>query len=153
MSAETMRRTNERSMSTGPAPRRISRTPEKWIAGIGLGLATVLQGGFTYVMNRVEPEAFAEALGPAMESSGLGTADGYEAASTLAAWFGFSLVLVLGLSALGFFFATRRPNRKSTGGWFLAAGLVCLLGTQLVLYPVAFFFFLAAAFFAVRSTQ
>ena len=33
---------------------------------------------------------------------------------------------------------------------FLAAGAVCLLGSQLILYPVAFLFFAAAALFVLR---
>jgi uncharacterized membrane protein len=54
---------------------------------------------------------------------------------------------------VGFFSASRRPAGRSTGWWFAGAGLICLVGTQFILYPVAFFFFLTAALFAVRSTQ
>jgi hypothetical protein len=54
---------------------------------------------------------------------------------------------------VGLFIAWRRPGRPSTGWWFAGAGLICLVGTQFILYPVAFFFFLTAALFAVRSTQ
>ena len=34
--------------------------------------------------------------------------------------------------------------------WALAAGLACLLGSQLILFPVAFVFFVAAGLFALR---
>jgi len=132
----------------------VSRRPEKWISGIGLALAGLLQGGFTLTVNASSEAEFTEKILPAMQAAGMQpTGDAYEGARTLAAWFGFSLIIVLALCAVGLFIASRRPERRSTGWWFAGAGLICLVGTQLVLYPVAFFFFLAAALFAVRSTQ
>ncbi|WP_156762162.1 hypothetical protein [Microbacterium karelineae] len=139
-----------------PAGRRFTRRPEKWIAGIGVGLAAILQGGFALAVNSATSAEFGESIAPALRSAGIDLAasgDAVEAARTLAAWFGFSLIVVIGLAAIGFFFASRRPRRRSTGWWFLGAGLACLLGTQLVLYPVAFFLFLTAALFAARSPQ
>jgi len=132
----------------------VSRRPEKWISGIGLALAGLLQGGFTLTVNSSSEAEFTEKILPAMQAAGMTPAgDAYEGARTLAAWFGFSLLIVFALCAVGLFVASRRPERRSTGWWFAGAGLICLVGTQFVLYPVAFFFFLAAAMFAVRSTQ
>lgn len=138
------------AQQAGKAP--VSRRAERWLAGIGLGLAALFQGGFALAVNRSDDAAIRETLLPALRTSGIDVADAdaLEALNTLAAWFGFSLVVVALLCAIGFFIAARRPARRSTGWWFLAAGLVCLLGTQLTLYPVAFFFFLTAGLFAVR---
>ncbi|MGO2095767.1 MAG: hypothetical protein ACTH2J_01215 [Candidatus Microbacterium stercoravium] len=137
-----------------PARRTVSRTAETWITGIGLGLAALLQGGFTVTINNASRAEFDDKIAPALASAGLSPAgDVYETARTLAAWFGFSLVIMILLAAIALFIASRRPARRSTGWWLAAAGAVCLVGTQLVLYPVAFFFFLAAALFAVRPTS
>jgi hypothetical protein len=132
----------------------VSRRPEKWISGIGLALAGLLQGGFTLTVNASSEAEFDEKILPAMQAAGIQpTGDAYEGARTLAGWFGFSLIVVLALCAVGLFSAAPRPARRSTGWWFAGAGLICLVGTQFILYPVAFFFFLTAALFAVRSTQ
>lgn len=132
----------------------VSRRPEKWISGIGLALAGLLQGGFTLTVNASSEAEFTEKILPALQAAGINpTGDAYEGARTLAGWFGFSLIIMLALCAVGFFIASRRPERRSTGWWFAGAGLACLVGTQFVLYPIAFFFFLTAALFAVRSTQ
>src|SRR5699024_11626996 len=78
------------------------------------------------------------------------SAEAYQLGRTLAAWFGVTLIVLLLLSVIGLFFTRRRPWRRSSGWWFLAAGLVCLLGSQLILFPVAFVCFVAAGCFALR---
>lgn len=132
-----------------PVRRRLELT----IAGIGAALALALQGGFAMVVAGSEPAELRDAILPAADAAGVRLPAGGEAEAlqTLAGWFGFSLIAVLALVAIGWFFARIRPNRRSTGWWFLGAGLACLAGTQLVLYPVAFFFLLTAALFAARS--
>lgn len=137
----------------GRAP--FSRRLETWIAGIGLAGAAVLQGGFTIAVTRSDAATLEAAVLPALRAAGihLDGATAHEALQTLAAWFGYSLIVTALLCAVGFSLAARRPRRRSTGWWFLAAGLVCLLGTQLLLYPVAFFFFLAAGLFTARAPQ
>ncbi|WP_251452154.1 hypothetical protein [Microbacterium sp. Marseille-Q6648] len=146
-----------RTASTAAVPdtdgARISRRIEMWIAGIGLGSATVLQGGFAVAVTRSDGEALEAAILPALRSAGfaLSHTTAYAAVHTLAAWFGLSLIAMALLCAAGFFAASRRPRRRSTGWWFFAAGLACLFGTQLLLYPVAFLFFLTAGLFAVRT--
>lgn len=136
-----------------PPPPRWRRRPELWLAGIGMAAAAVLQGGFTLAVSRSDDTQLRDTILPALTSAGVQTttADAVEVLQTLAAWFGLSLVVMAGLFAVGAFIASRRPRRRSTGWWFLAAGLVCLIGTQFVLYPIAFLFFLAAGLFAVRT--
>jgi hypothetical protein len=138
------------------AARPVRRTVEVWSAAVGMVLTTVLAGGFALVVNRTDEQTFADALLPAMRGAGMvadtvALEDAFTGARTLAAWFGFTVVVVLLLGTIGIFLARRRPRRRSTGWWFLAAGLVCLVGSQLVLYPVAFLFFVSAGLFALRK--
>jgi len=139
----------DQDAAAAPFRRRI----ELIIAGIGLAASAVLQGGFAYVIIRSDGETLQTTVLPALREAGIevSDADAPVALNTLAAWFGFSFILVALLCAIGFFFALHRPRRRSTLWWFVGAGVACLLGTQLVLYPVAFLFFLSAALFAVRT--
>lgn len=132
---------------------RFSRRWEMWTAGIGLAVSGALQGGFVLAVTRSDADTIDSTIVPAMRAAGIPLAgvDAHVALNTLAGWFGFSLMAMALLCAVGFFLASRRPRRRSTGWWFLAAGLCCLLGTQLVLYPVAFLFFFAAGLFALRT--
>ncbi|WP_182112424.1 MULTISPECIES: DUF4064 domain-containing protein [unclassified Actinotalea] len=130
-------------------PPTVPRGAELWTAGLGVLLATVFLGGFSLTMNRVDEETFERVVQPALGGDQAGAAS-YESMQTLGAWFGFTLVAVLVLGAVGLLVARRRPWLRRAGWWFAAAGLVCLLGSQLILFPVAFFFFLSAGFFALR---
>ena len=108
-------------------PRRL---PELVLVGAGVAAALVTMGGFTLVMNHADADTVETVIMPALTGGAAGPgAAALTLGKTLAAWLG----------------APRRP-----AWWLLAAGLVCLLGSQLVLYPVAFLFLLAAAVIAVR---
>lgn len=133
-------------------PAHVSRTLELWCAVIGMAAATIFLGGYVLVMNSLDEASFAESgLAEYLGLAGDVTpALAFEIASTLAAWFGFTLIAVLLLAAAGLLGMRQRPWRRRTGWWFLAAGLVCLLGSQLILYPVAFLFFACAGMFALR---
>src|SRR5699024_10909921 len=78
-------------------------------------------------------------------------AEAFEAGRTLGAWFGFTLLLVLVLAAVAILALRRRPWRRRTALWLLAAGLVCLLCSQLIAYPIAFFF--CAGLLVVRPVR
>jgi len=138
---------------TGAESRRFRRRAEIWLASTGMAGAAALQGGFTLVVQRSDEAAITGTVVPALQDAGFAipAADAEVVLGTLAAWFGFSLVLMGFLFAIGVFIASRRPRRRRTGWWFFATGVVCLFGTQMLLYPVAFLFFLAAGLFAVRS--
>ena len=137
----------------------VRRTVELWVAGVAAALTTLFLGAFTVVVNGVDEATFADTLYPLLADGGVAGAAGvpvdvaYEATRTLAAWFSFTVPIVLGLTVVGFMRARRRPARRSTGWWFLAAGLACLLGSQLLLYPIAFGFFVTAGLFALRTTD
>lgn len=131
---------------------RLRRTPELIIAGIGVALSLVAMGGYTLVMNAIDLAAFEEVVMPALlgGSTDVPVDEAFEMGRTLAAWFGISLVILLLLSAAAFTLARRRPHRRTAGWWFLATGLVCLLGSQLLLFPIAFLFFVSAGLFVLR---
>jgi len=137
----------------------VRRTAELWVAGVAAALTTLSLGAFTVVVNGVDEATFADSLYPLLADGGVAGAAGvpvdvaYEATRTLAAWFSLTVPIVLGLTVVGFMLARRRPARRSTGWWFLAAGLACLLGSQLLLYPIAFGFFVTAGLFALRTTD
>lgn len=138
------------------------RTSRRWelaVAAVGAVLATVLLGGYARVIGSVDLPGFTESLYPALlgatgqSAAELSPEAAYTSARTVAGWFGFTLVGVLLCCAVGWFIARRRPERKVAGWLFFAAGLVCLVGSQFILFPVAFFFFLSAGLFALRPTS
>ncbi|WP_157975751.1 hypothetical protein [Brachybacterium sp. YJGR34] len=135
-------------------PPRRRRRAELILVALGLLLSILSMGGFTLVMNEIDTATFEEVVMPALVggSAEVSVAQAEEMARTLAAWFGVSLVVMLLLSAAGIATARSRPHRRTAGWWFLAAGLVCLLGSQLILFPIAFLFFLAAGLFVLRPT-
>jgi len=148
--------TERRPATPVPAAPALRRTAEVWPAGAGMVLSTLFLGAFTLVVNRIDEGEFAATLYPEMRRIGLdlaaggAAADAYDAARTLAAWFGVTLMVVLLLGVTGVFVARRRPGRRTAGWFFAATGLVCLVGSQLILYPVAFLFFVSAGLFALR---
>ncbi|MEE1617742.1 hypothetical protein [Brachybacterium sp. J153] len=160
---ESRRRGDRRDPSTGRAPsarrapsagpaRRVRRPVEMTLVGLGMIAALIAHGGFTLVMNRIDQPTFEAVVMPALvgEDSGLSGEEARVLGDTLAAWLGMSLVVLLLLAVAGIAHHRARPARRAPGWWFLAAGAVCLLGSQLILYPVAFLFFAAAALFALR---
>ncbi len=148
----TARRWPTDGHSVPPAP---SRTAELWLTGIGAGLATVFLGGFAVVVNRIDLATFEEVVRPVLLAGAqdLTPAEAFEAGQTLSAWFGFTLLLVLALAAVAVLAVRRRPHQRRNAWWLLAAGLVCLFGSQLIAYPIAFFFFLGAGLLAVRPVR
>ncbi|WP_193103587.1 DUF4064 domain-containing protein [Brachybacterium sp. FME24] len=152
VTSETRRRPAGSAHREQSTARRVRRTPELWIASIGSVLSFVALGGFSLVMTKIDPAAFERVVMPALigPEAGMSRQEAFEVGRTLGAWFGATLLLVLALVSVGIFFARRRPSRRSTGWWFLAAGLACLLGSQLILYPIAFLFFVSAGLFALR---
>lgn len=132
------------------------RTVEVCVTVAGMVLSGVFLGGFSVVMNQVGEGAFRDSLYPDMVAAGIdlsAAGDPYTAARTLGAWFGFTLMGVLALGTAGVLVARRAPGRRATGWLLAAAGLVCLVGSQLMLYPVAFLFFVSAGLFALRGTD
>lgn len=141
-----------RASTVRPVGRRRRRTAEHVLLGAGLLAALVIMGGYTVVINQMDQTTFTEIVAPALigADAGLSAEEAYQMGRTLAAWFGVSLVVMLLLSAAGIAHARLRPHRRTPTWWFLATGVICLLGSQLILFPIAFVFFLVAGLYALR---
>ena len=133
-------------------PPRVRRTAEQWLLGLGMAVSFVTMGGFVLVMNRIEDADFEQAVMPTLvgADAAMPASEARMLADTLASWFGVTLIAVLLLSVIALFLTRRRPPPRGAGGWALAARLACLLGSQLILFPVAFVFFVTAGLFALR---
>ena len=131
------------------------RRIEFWLGLIGAILSVVFLGGFTFLINQVSlaefETIFSNVFGDVIDS--LGVAGAYEFFKTLGAWFGFTLLAVLIFIALATLFIKYRNYRKRAGVMYLLAGLVCLLGSQLFAYPIAFFFFVAGVLCFLRKVD
>lgn len=130
----------------------VSRRAELWIAGIALAISVIILGGFAAVMNQIDEATFDSSVRPALGGldPDLTSAEAFELGRTLGAWFGFTLLAVLFLGCVGMLIAHRAPWLKRAGWWLAGAGVACLLGSQLILFPLAFLFFVSAALFALR---
>jgi len=137
------------------APPAVPRRAEQWSAVIGMAASTVFLGGFSLVINSFDESSFIASglAGPLGLQESVTSGRAYELAATLGAWFGVTLLVVLLLAVVGILATRSRPQQRRHGWWFAAAGLACLLGSQLILYPVAFAFFVSAGLFAVRPVQ
>ena len=148
------RHDRDASPSRMPRAAPFRRRIELIIAGIGLAASAVLQGGFAFVIIRSDDETLQTAVLPALREAGIervgcrrpgrrSTPSPRGSASRSSSW---------RCSARS---DSSSPCIAPAGvrhcWWFVGAGVACLLGTQLVLYPVAFLFFLSAALFAVRT--
>jgi len=133
-------------------PPRVSRTIEQWTVWIGMALSTVAMGGFALVMNEVDAATFEKVIMPTLLdiNAQIPLEEAFEAGRALGAWFALTLIVVLLLSAGALWRTRARPERRSCGWWYLAAGLACLLGSQLMLYPIAFIYFVGAGLCALR---
>lgn len=132
-----------------------ARRLEIIIALLGAIFTFILLGGFAVVIAQMNEAEFLAGLYPAMQEIGMQVPqdEAYVVAKTLAAWFGFTVFFTLILTAIGVFFA-RLPKRwRRSGVIFAITGVVCLIGSQLIAYPVAFFFFLAAALMFLRKVE
>ena len=151
MSVMVDRRSHGSAVRDG-TPERMHRTPELVVATVGIALSLLTMGGYTLVVNSIDAATFEDVVMPALlgGSGELSVDAAHELGRTLAAWFGVSLMVILLLCAAGIALARKRPDRRTTGWWFFAAGAVCLLGSQLLLFPIAFLFFVSAGLFVLR---
>ncbi len=130
----------------------------KWEVIIGLAgviLCVILLGGFSLTITSMEEKAFAETVFPILQEnvSENYISESFEAVKTLAVWFGVTLliVLVMALPATVFIWRDRYP--KWAAFLYLAAGLATLIGTQLIAFPLAFLFFIAACLCLFRKIK
>lgn len=133
----------------------MSRKPEKIIGIIGAVLVTLFLGGFTIVFNSLDETTYQETILPVLGDSikGLSTAEGLDFLKTLGAWFGFTVVLVLVCVAIGTLFVNNNRYPKRAAIFYLLAGLITLIGSQTLAYPLAFIFFVVTALCLLRKER
>ena len=100
----------------------------KWSGWIGMVLALVFMGGFSLAINQMTQEAALAQF------------------QTLGAWFGFTLLALLILVSVATMLVRYRNYRKQSCAIYFLTGVVTLIGSQMIAFPIAFCFFLAAGF-------
>lgn len=125
----------------------MTRKRELIITLSGGFLCLFFLGGFALTILPMDEATYADKVFPFLQGSlpaeELG--QNFEAVKTLSTWFAVTLLVVLALIALASFFLKGNRNQGRAGIILMAAGGATLIGTQLVAFPLAFLFFLAAA--------
>lgn len=124
------------------------------ILGIaGATLVLLLLGGFSLTVNGMDAETYRGAILPIISESlpDMSTEEGLLLTRTLGAWFGCTAFIVAGLTALATFFVSKGKYVKLAALIYGLAGVVTLLGSQLIAYPLAFIFFVVTALCLFRN--
>lgn len=133
----------------------MTRRLEKIIGIVGAVLVTLFLGGFTIVFNAMNETEYKETILPILGDNfeKLTTSEGMEFLKTLGAWFGFTVVLVLVCVAVATLFVNNNRYPKRAAIFYLLAGLITLIGSQTLAYPLAFIFFVNTAFCLLRKEK
>ena len=128
----------------------------KWEVIIGLAgviLCVILLGGFSLTITSMEEKTFAETVFPILQEgvSENYISESFLAVKALAVWFGVTLLIVLSLILPATVCIWRNRYPKWAASLYLAAGLTTLIGTQLIAFPLAFLFFIAASLCLFRK--
>lgn len=131
----------------------MSRRIEKIIGYIGIALTLFFLGGISLVIMNMELVDYQAIIVPIFETTApeFATDVGYEMMRSLSAWFGVTAFVHLFSSVLGIYLISKNRNPKIAGVCFTITGLIVLFGSQLIAYPLAFIFFIAAAFCFLRK--
>ncbi|MGI8384290.1 DUF4064 domain-containing protein [Robertmurraya sp. P23] len=121
----------------------------KWeviIGLIGAILCVIMLGGFSLTITTMEEGTFAESVFPTLQEgvSINDLSESFEAMKALAVWFGITLLIVLITVVIATLSIWRNKFPKRAAIFFLLAGLATLIGTQMIAFPIAFFFFVAS---------
>lgn len=128
----------------------------KWSGWIGMFPALVLMGGFSLAINQMTVQQFEEIFQRAFPTVlNQMTAEAALAQfQTLGAWFGFTLLALLILVSVATMLVRYRNYRKQSCAIYFLTGVVTLIGSQMIAFPIAFCFFLAAGFvFSIAMTD
>lgn len=124
------------------------------VLGIGGALLVLLMlGGFSLTVNAMDSSSFQEVIAPVLGNAmpDATTEQGLLFIKTLGAWFGFTAFTVVGLTALATFFVSKGKYVRRAALFYGLAGLVTLLGSQLIAYPLAFLFFVVTVLCLFRN--
>ncbi|WP_390410200.1 DUF4064 domain-containing protein [Lacticaseibacillus jixiensis] len=133
----------------------MTRKWERIIGLIGMILVTGLLGGFSATVNLMKPAQYEKILAPMFASSlqGVSAKQGLLMFKTLGAWFGYTVIIVLTLGVIANLLLRHHKRVRLAGGLYLIAGVVTLLGSQLIAYPLAFIFFVVAVLCFMRKEK
>ncbi len=121
----------------------------KWSGWIGMVLALVFMGGFSLAINQMTVQQFEEIFQRAFPTilNQMTEEAALAQFQTLGAWFGFTLLALLILVSVATMLVRYRNYRKQSCAIYFLTGVVTLIGSQMIAFPIAFCFFLAAGFF------
>lgn len=133
----------------------MSRRIEKIIAIVGAVLVVIFMGGFSLTIYNMDEAAFQEVIVPIFIDTmpQIGTEVGYETMRTLAAWFGITTFLTVALVALANLFVSNNRYPKRAAVFYGVTGIVVLIGSQMIAYPLAFFFFVTMGLCFLRKEE
>ncbi|MGD6843488.1 hypothetical protein ACQCVH_13330 [Bacillus infantis] len=133
----------------------MKRKWETMIAMAGALLCLIFLGGFSMTILTMDEVTFEEAVYPVLQTDAAKprVSESYEAVKTLAVWFGVTMIAVLVFTAIATLFIRKNKNPKAAAVFYTLAGLTALAGTQMIAFPLAFIFFLAAALCLFRKIQ
>lgn len=128
---------------------------ELWIGWLGAALTCLFLGGYTITINQLNTADFKEIFTPVFSSvmETMSSDEAMELFKSLGAWFGFTTLIVLGLTVVASVLFRYRNYRKKAGILYLVTGVCCLIGSQLIAFPIAFFFFVAGGLCFLRKPQ
>lgn len=131
----------------------MKRKREVIIGLAGVILCVVLLGGFSLTITTMEERTFAETVFPILQEdvSKDYVSESFVAVKALAVWFGVTLLIVLSLTLPATVCIWRNRYPKWAAFLYLAAGLTTLIGTQMLAFPLAFFFFIAGSLCLFRK--
>jgi len=120
----------------------------KWSGWIGMVLALVFMGGFSLAINQMTVQQFEEIFQRAFPTilNQMTEEAALAQFQTLGAWFGFTLLALLILVSVATMLVRYRNYRKQSCAIYFLTGVVTLIGSQMIAFPSAFCFFLAAGF-------
>lgn len=101
-------------------------------------------GGFSLVMNAVKEKEFTAKIYPMFQSADLPASETYQQFKTMGMWFGLTLMAILVMSMIALYLLSQPKRRWISAVLYGLSGVCLLIGTQFLLYPVAFFFFILA---------
>lgn len=107
-------------------------------------ICVVLLGGFSLVMNTVKEKEFTAKIYPMFQSADLSASETFQQFRTLGMWFGLTLMAILVMNMIALYLLSQSKRRWISAVLYGLSGVCLLIGTQFLLYPVAFFFFVLA---------
>jgi hypothetical protein len=130
----------------------------KWESIIGIMgalLCLIFLGGFSVTITTMDEKTFEAAVFPILQADVAkgSLSESFEAVNALAVWFGVTMIAVLVFTSIATLFVRKNNNPKVAAAFYTLAGLTALVGTQLIAFPLAFLFFLAAALCLFRKIR